>query len=316
LYSVWQDLLQGRPFGVRDDFFALGGHSLLAVTMLARVERLSGRKLRLSEVFAGATIEHLSRVLLQAPEVRPEEAPLVKVQTGGNKRPFFFLHGDFLGGGFYCLKLARHLGPDQPFYAIHPHGVSGPRLLTSVEAMAADHVEQVRSVKPEGPYLLGGYCNGALLAFEMAQQLHAQGQKVDRLVLLDPISMDRDYRTPALPDHLEARLRLDTLALHHRRQVALKVCLYVCHQYVPRPYAGRLIILQPDESFRGREDPSRGWKDLAREVQILVVPGGHETCITAHAQVVGELLRNCLHLATEAVGLAKATRATSDGWPS
>src|SRR5205823_5965930 len=90
LSAVWRDLLNGRPFGIRDDFFALGGHSLLAVTMVARVEQLCGRKLPLAKVFAGATIEHLSQVLLQEPEVRQEESPLMKLQAGGSRRPFFF----------------------------------------------------------------------------------------------------------------------------------------------------------------------------------------------------------------------------------
>jgi hypothetical protein len=99
LHAVWRELLHDRSFGVRDDFFALGGHSLLAVTMVTRVEQLCGRKLPLAKVFEGPTIEHLALVLLAEPEVLPEEPPLVQVQAGGGHRPFFFLHGDFLGGG-------------------------------------------------------------------------------------------------------------------------------------------------------------------------------------------------------------------------
>jgi amino acid adenylation domain-containing protein len=294
LYAVWRDLLNGRPFGIRDDFFALGGHSLLAVTMVARVEQLCGRKLPLTQVFAGATIEHLSQVLLQEPEVPQEESLLVKLQAGGGKRPFFFLHGDFLGGGFYCLKLARQLGPDQPFYALAPHGVSGSRLPSSVQAMAADYLERVRSVQPEGPYLLGGYCNGALVAFEMAQQLYARGQKVDLLVLLSPFALKRGHQTPALPDRPQDRIHLETLALHHRRAAAMILCSDICHAYVPHPYAGRLTILLPGTRACGGEDSSGGWRGLARAVEVHGIPGGHETSLTTHAHVVGDQLRNCL----------------------
>jgi thioesterase domain-containing protein len=273
---------------------------LLAVTMVARVEQLCGRKLPLAQVFAGATIEHLSQVLLQEPEVRQEESLLVKVQAGGGKRPFFFLHGDFLGGGFYCLKLARQLGADQPFYALPPHGVSGPQPPTTVQAMAADYLERVRSVQPEGPYLLGGYCHGALVAFEMAQQLQAQGRKVDLLVLLAPSALNQRSQMSALPDRLKEQLQLETLALHRRRAVALKLCFDICRRYAPRPYAGPLTILQPNKSPRGGEDLSGGWRDFALAVEVLVIPGGHETCLTAHADAVGEQLQNCLQKAAEA----------------
>jgi thioesterase domain-containing protein len=227
---------------------------------------------------------------------------LVQVHAGGGKRPFFFLHGDFQGGGFYCLKLARQLGADQPFYALHPHGVCGPRLPTTVQAMSADHLERVRLVQPEGPYLLGGYCNGALVAFEMAQQLHAKGQVVDLLVLLAPMPVNSGFETRALPDQLEEKLNLESLALHHRRRIAKNVCYLICRRYVPRPYPGSLTILTPRESLLESEDPSRGWKDLAQRVETHVIPGGHGTCITAHAQVVGEQLRSCLHKAEQAAG--------------
>jgi thioesterase domain-containing protein len=302
LYHVWQELLNGRPFGVRDDFFAVGGHSLLAVTMMARVEQLSGRKLPLAKLFGGATIEHLSQVLLKEPEVRQEQSLLVRVQAGGGKRPFFFLDGDFWGGGFYCMKLARHLGADQPFYALPPHGVSGPRLPTTVQAMAADYLERVRAVQPEGPYLLGGYCNGAVVAFEMAQQLHAQGQKVDLLVLLSPMPVNRAIEARALPDRLEEKLKLGSLARHHRRRVAMNVCGHICRQYVSRRYSGSLTILTPRESMDESGDPSRGWKDFAQGVEVHEIPGGHGTCVTAHAQAVGDQLRSCLDKAAQAAG--------------
>jgi amino acid adenylation domain-containing protein len=301
LYAVWQELLNGRPFGVRDDFFALGGHSLLAVTMVARLEQLCGRKLPLGEVFAGPTIEHLAEVLLREPEVPPEESLLVRVQAGGGRRPLFFLHADFLGGGFYCLKLARQLGADQPFYALGPHGLSGPRLPTSVEAMARDHLERVRSVQPEGPYLLGGYCHGGLVAFEMAQQLRAQGHEVGLLVLLVPMPVDRGSETRPLPDRLEERLDWDNRALADRRQIAMDVCLHVCRRYVPRPYPGRLTILQPRHSLPSRDDPSRGWKNFARTVEVHWIAGGHTTCLTVHAKAVGDQLRDCLHRAADAM---------------
>lgn len=196
LVQIWEELLDVRPIGIRDDFFALGGHSLLATHMISRIEEVFGKKLPLATLFTHATIEDLANDLMasegigaQVPasaEDSDSRTPIIAVQTSGAKRPFFYLHGDWLYGAFYCLDLARYLGPDQPFYVLEPYRFDGLRVPPTFQTMAAAHIEAMRAVQQEGPYLLGGWCNGALIAYEMAQQLHAQGQKVDLLVLLDP----------------------------------------------------------------------------------------------------------------------------------
>ncbi len=119
-------------------------------------------------------------------EVADSRTSAVEVQTGGSKRPFFFLHGDYKGGAFYCFPVARELGSDQPFYALEPYSFDGLRVPPTLETMAAAHIKSLRAVQPEGPYLLGGFCNGGLVAYEMARQLHAEGQTVDLLILMDP----------------------------------------------------------------------------------------------------------------------------------
>lgn len=107
------------------------------------------------------------------------------VQAGGSKRPFFFLHGDWTGRASYCYPLARHLGADQPFYVLEPYRFDDLPAPPSYEEMAAAHLKTMRAIQPEGPYLLGGWCNGGLLAYEIALQLLVEGQKVDLLVLMD-----------------------------------------------------------------------------------------------------------------------------------
>ena len=127
------------------------------------------------------------------PSLAPEEPALhglrprvVTIQPGGSRPPLFYLHIHAEGGAFYCFNLARDLGPEQPFYVLEPFKSAELRALPSFEAMAAAYVESLRAVQPEGPYQLVGYCGGGLIAFEMAQQLHAQGQTVDRLVMIEP----------------------------------------------------------------------------------------------------------------------------------
>ncbi len=184
LTQIWEELLNIKPIGIQDNFFELGGHSLLAVRMMHQIELVCAQKLPLSTLFAKATVEHLAKVLLQQ-DRRDFQSPLVEIQSGGgDKRPFFFLHGDWNGGGFYCLNLARYLGKDQPFYTLQPHGIDDFESPKTIEGMAASHLETLRGFQPQGPYFLGGYCNGALVAFEMARRLEAQGQKVALLALI------------------------------------------------------------------------------------------------------------------------------------
>jgi thioesterase superfamily protein len=110
---------------------------------------------------------------------------VVAIQAGGARRPFFYLHGDWQANTFYCYPLAQALGADQPFYVLAPYTYEGLLIPPPLETIAKVHLESLRSIQPEGPYLLGGWCNGAVVAYEMARQLHAQGQAVDLLVLMD-----------------------------------------------------------------------------------------------------------------------------------
>ena len=93
-----------------------------------------------------------------------------------------------MGGAFYCFTLARDLGEEQPFYVLEPYSFTGLPVPPAFEVIAASHLQALRSVQPEGPYMLGGFCNGGLMAYEMACQLYAAGQTVDLLVLVDPAS--------------------------------------------------------------------------------------------------------------------------------
>ncbi len=185
LVQIWEELLGVRPIGIADDFFELGGDSLQAARLFERIAQVSGKKLPLSTLFAGATIEQVAKAL--EGEIRIDgRAPLVVVQRGGSRRPFFYLHGEWKGGGLYSRELARHLGPEQPFYLLEPYKFEGFALPPTFEEVAAAHLAAMRRVQPEGPYFVSGYCNGGLLAYEMARQMEAQELEVGLLLLMDP----------------------------------------------------------------------------------------------------------------------------------
>jgi amino acid adenylation domain-containing protein len=196
LGTIWEDLLGLTGVGAHDDFVDLGGDSLLAIEMISRIEEVCGRTLAPSRLLdGGITIERLVQVLRDEEQAR-SKMPVTAVQAGGSRPPIFFAHGDFEYGGLYCHNLARHLGPDQPLYSVTPHGLDGGPLPWSFETMAAERIEALKAIQPTGPYRLGGFCNGGVLAFEMARQLQSRGEAVEALLLVDSraVNAPRRYR--------------------------------------------------------------------------------------------------------------------------
>jgi thioesterase domain-containing protein len=184
LIQIWERVLGINPIGIGDNFFDLGGSSWLAVRLFAEIESVTGIPLPLSTLLEAATVEELAESLRRQQEPAPW-SPLVVIQSSGTKQPFFCVHG---AGGHILLfdKVARYIGPDQPFFAFQARGIEeGQEPFTCIEDMAAYYVKALREAQPEGPYLLGGYSFGGMVAFEMAQQLRAQNQKVALLVIID-----------------------------------------------------------------------------------------------------------------------------------
>ncbi|MBN1138918.1 MAG: amino acid adenylation domain-containing protein [Anaerolineae bacterium] len=184
LAQIWQEVLGTGPIGVRDSFFELGGHSLLAFRLFARIKEVLGIELPVASLFQAPTVEQLAETIRQSGGL-PDGSVLVPIQPGGSLAPFFCMHP--VGGGVLgYAELARLLGPEQPVYGVQARGLEGrdaPH--TRVENMAADYVEVIRRVQPQGPYCLGGYSSGGVLAFEIACQLQAQGEQVALVALFD-----------------------------------------------------------------------------------------------------------------------------------
>jgi thioesterase domain-containing protein/acyl carrier protein len=184
LTKIWSEVLGVETVGVEDNFFELGGHSLLAVTLFSRIEKRFGMTLPLATLFQAPTIERQAELIDQRELQAPWRA-LVPIQPAGSRPPLFAIPG--LGGIVVAFNdLARMLGPDQPFYGLQPRGLDGKqRPFTSIEEAAEAYLTEVRAVQPQGPYHLMGVCMGGVVAFEMAQRLHAAGQEVAFLALLD-----------------------------------------------------------------------------------------------------------------------------------
>jgi len=257
---------------------------------------------------------------------------VIPVQTQGTKRPFFYLHGDWTSDAIFCFRLAHLLGTDYPFYILTPYDFNGLDVLPTIEEMAAAHINSIRAVQPHGPYMLGGFCNGGLTAYEMARQLHAQGESVDQLILMDAIPPRTQQTCAALRRlgkltksnqskqlnwylHLEHAYRylLDKHSddFEHISKSDTRIHAYfppvetlrkeypamftwATSNYQPAFYPGKVTLFWDEmEPFR-----RKWWHDWAKEqdqeVEEHIIPGTHSTCKTEHIEGMAKHLRECL----------------------
>lgn len=183
LTGLWEDVFGFSPIGTQDDFFQLGGSSLHAARLTAKIHTLTGHNLPIESLLSAPTIEQLA-LLMRAGET-VSSSGMVTLREGTREQPLFFAHS-LSGTVLELWALAREMNYSCAVYGIQGRGLREGEVANSrVEDMAADYVEQIRSVQPHGPYALAGFSFGGMIAFEMAQQLLRSGEKVELVALLD-----------------------------------------------------------------------------------------------------------------------------------
>lgn len=324
LANIWKEILGIDNIGIKDNFFELGGNSLLVARLIIQIEGAFGKKLPLATIFKNPTVEQLSRVL-NGDEISLEMSTLIPIQTYGSKWPFFCIAGvDALSA------MARYLDPDQPVYGLIPHYWDDVQISYTIEQVASDCLNLIRSIQPEGPYLLGGYSFGGLVAFEMAHQLQMQGQEVKMIVLIDTNSFREKrslkYYLYALYSHLKHGrfdILLDFLAFNIQGIFSLKLALKNDHDkqelkkeyirnkqiitqmdaameaYTLRSYSGQIIFFEAQEKVSNPlffRDPRSDWARVAEGgLEIHQIPGNHITMLNEkNIQSLAGILRACL----------------------
>jgi thioesterase domain-containing protein/acyl carrier protein len=316
LTKIWETVLDKKPIGMRDNFFELGGHSLLAARLMHRIEQSLGQRLPLAALLQAPTVEQLSGLLRQE-KWSSSWSSLVAIQPEGSRPPFFCVHG--VGGNVVGFRdLARHLGADQPFYALQPQGLDGKReCLTSIPEMAERYLQEIRRVQPEGPYRIGGYSFGGLVAYEMAQQLEARREEVALLALFDTYPGKMESRGSqiknlfSLPLKEQAsfvlkkgtfvamtlRKRLELRMLPRALRNVRQACAKAAGAYDVQPYSGRVTLFRVKEKSVGSlNDPyAIWWRVAAAGVDLREISGDHLSLLKEpQVRFLGEELGDCL----------------------
>lgn len=194
LARIWSEVLDVPRVGIHDDYFDLGGDSLRAVRLILKIRQaFPESRPSLATFLRAPTIERFASTLTGGDA---DWSCLVPVREVGSRPPFFCVHG--AGGNWMSMRaLAMAMPSDQPFYCLQARGLDGRSApFTTVEETATSYIEYVRSAQPHGPYNLGGGCYGGLVAFEMACQLRAMGEKVDVLALIDSLNHSYSRHIP------------------------------------------------------------------------------------------------------------------------
>jgi len=201
LVRIWEDVLQVRPISLTDNFFELGGHSMLAVRLMSQIFKQFGKELDIATLFHYPTVGDLA-IALRRETNGLEQTSVVAIQPQGTKPPFFCVHPSG-GAVFRYNNLVRRLGPDYPFYVHTIEFDLNEADAVTVEAVAAGYVADLQAIRPEGPYLLGGWSTGGVVALEMAQQLRRQGHCVPLLAVIDSHLASAERRAKAREQKIE-----------------------------------------------------------------------------------------------------------------
>jgi thioesterase domain-containing protein len=209
LTHLWTKYLKIGGVGLHDNFFDLGGDSLRATGLIAQMEKRFGETIRLVDFLADPTPAGVA-ALLRRSGCATHWSFLFPIRACGSKPPFFWVHGD--ASNFLLPAYLK----DRPLYGfIHQSQDGTPAQYTTVEKIAANYLEELCSVQPEGPYRIGGYSFGGLVAFEMAQQLRKRGEKVVLLALLEASSPGH-VRTDPVKQRRNSAAKIKARARLHR----------------------------------------------------------------------------------------------------
>jgi amino acid adenylation domain-containing protein len=357
LAGIFCDVLEIPKVSVLDSFFDLGGHSLLMLRIIDRASH-AGLRITAAQLFQHPSVAELAAVVSTSvaspgsPGRKAEPwSSLVPLRTTGKRPPLFLVHTT--PGDIFCYaRLVTELGPDQPCYGFQSRGLYKlEESHRSIEEMAASYVELMRETQKEGPYFIGGWCYGGIVATEMAQQLRRAGDRAALVAVMDamapkPTSLLHPYYADRLRSFLamglrgQARYIRDKLDIYrgdgarsltdmlevevsdgplaNRAQVS-DTNLKAFRDYRVERYPGKLTLFRATEVLKGAvPDRFLGWSSLAESLDVFEIPTSHASILhDPHVKVLARYLKQAMDRAGAAtMGTGTASRSIPPQPPS
>ncbi|MDH3280659.1 MAG: amino acid adenylation domain-containing protein [Gammaproteobacteria bacterium] len=307
LCRIWSQVLNTPRVGIHDGFRDLGGHSLQAMSLIDAINEKFDAGLSPRVLLESDTVHKLANILARPVRVG-DWSPLVRIKPDGSESPVFMMHaldGHVLG----YLELARCLPDELPLYGLEARGMTvHQEPYTSVHGMASLYIDAIRRIQPRGPYRLGGFSLGGIIAYEMACQLSDDQQRVEFLLIGDAWVLRGVHFKP-----LRYRLSQFTYPFTVKpgqwvniigrklgiweipqparrgwgapelRERMVRAHKQAASRYQARAYPGKVTVLRSEEYFRKVRrlqhyfgGPAMGWDRLARGgVELHSLPGRH-----------------------------------------
>jgi amino acid adenylation domain-containing protein len=290
IVQIWEDLLQVDGIGINDNFFDVGGTSLMAINMLVELDKAIGVDLDPTVMLANPTVRLLAD-LIQTGDGQLRE-PIVELNKGDGGTPLFFLHGDYISGGFYCLRLAKLMDQQIPLYSVSPRDPDDDTFSADYHQMALRHLDAIKSVQKHGPYYLAGTCNGGMIAYEIARILESQGEPVGLLALFVASASNVRFRSLERfvtrlgswmghrPEQRSALfLRLRTMVMNLKSNSLPRKAWYALRKMyrLPREIAH---LLRPERNALGpSSELTDTWK-IYQAIDARYIPGPYSGAVT------------------------------------
>lgn len=291
LQTLWCELLGIAHVDINDNFFDVGGKSLLAIHLVSLVNEKFNVQYSVPWIFENNTIKSQAYQLRKNNNITAPYNPIISFNNGGHKPPLFLVHPGLAGAEAYS-ELAKHLDKNIPLYAIDSYNLNSEKsFLSTIEALAEKYIEYTQSVKPKGPYLLGGWSLGGIIAYEMAQQLTRCGEEVQAIYLLDSQLYSSAY-LDLIHAGITVKGLISTLPRDRGQYIAslpprylerviasLKNDAKILKNYVVTPYAGKVCLIKTTQKTklnRGLiENPYKRWQKNIKNLELIPIDANH-----------------------------------------
>ena len=313
IYNIWVETLKFKNISIDDNFFNIGGHSLLAISVVSKIQKTFNIEFNLRYFFDHPTIKDLSTLIeeiINPKGTRPinnvNGSSLMLINDKGNSLPFTLVHGDQAN-----YFLSEYFGKNRPFFGFFHLGSDGEKIkFNNIQDYAKSYIDQLQTVVPSEPFLIGGYSFGGVVAFEMACQLEAMGYKVPLLVLIDsncPIASSSLVPVTAPNSEKKEKISLFKIIHHNYFRAYFKIRRtfwnlffilniklpalmrnkYINDKYnqlsrsynVQRKYSGTTLIFKASQ-IGNQDGLYLDWKDFTDKINEITLEGNHESILT------------------------------------